>query len=527
MWIDNDRLNATNVPNWGELAESFRRMREYCTESGTKLIPEHSSAYASFQHWNSISLDHLTWSSVYPRLRAHKSARDQLLLKLQQSDAVISFLQMSCNILILRRGIHDLPNEVLAKIFEEGYSPDWEGSKFVDTVFHVCGRFRQIALRMPHLWSTLRSYQTVEGLSHFVHRSKQCSLTINVKNRDVILQSFLPFIIAHVERWVRFRCEYPLSAADNECILSILGRQLYLPNLTSLSNLSSSPFQSNWIMPRLLHYLGQAQPNFLPVTSLVSCALHLREQMHSSNPDYGLEDVLAFLDDNKCPKHLTLTLKTIIPGYSWGGRSNGKHAYLPHLTQLSIHWDGGCYINDDFGRFIRNLHLPDLRELSLEFSAIDPDGLFDFIADPTEDIAEVMFPVTNHFPALHTLKFVADPYFLFSPSSVTSTANDPEDLLEVVLKRNPTLKDLYVEASGLCCPSYRWNDFELPRLRTIHFKYCDRIRRQLVDWILDRSNELETLKVEGCRGLSESYLRGLKDRMEDRLDYTSSFYQCT
>ncbi|TDL30138.1 hypothetical protein BD410DRAFT_780675 [Rickenella mellea] len=523
MWIDSDRLSATNVPGWDNLAESFRKMRERCIEVDPKLAPEHSSPFASSHPWHSISLDHLTWSSVYPSLRAHKAARDQLLLRLHQSDVIISFLQTSCNILALRRGVHALPNEALAKIFEAGYTADWEGSRFAVTVSHVCSRFRQIALRMPHLWSTLTSYQTIEGLAHFVDRSKHHSLIIDMKDREVSPQNFLPFIIPYVERWVGFRCEDPLSPADIPSILSILGRQIYLPNLTTLSNLSSSSFQSNWIMPRLLHFVGQAQPNFLAVTSLVSCTLHLRERTHSPNPDYGLEDLLIFLDNNKRLQRLTLVLKTIIPGYSSRSPSDANLAYLPNLTELHIYWDGGCYINDDFGKFIRNLHLPKLQELSLQFSAIDPDGLFDFIADPTEDIASVMFPATNHFPALRTLEFVADPYFLFSPSSVTSLENEPQDFLEVALKRTPTLQHLYIEASGLCCPSYRWKDFELPRLRTIHFKNCDRIRRQLVDWILDRLHGLETFKIDGCRGLSERYLRSLKDRLGGRLEYVNSF----
>ncbi|TDL30105.1 hypothetical protein BD410DRAFT_893266 [Rickenella mellea] len=164
---EDDALSANNVSDWADLVQAFSKMQND--------FPEPLKSNDGLSSPPIPNLNELTWSRTYRALCAQKDIQARLLQEMQRVEARISFLQMSCNKLALRRAVRLLPDEILAMIFEAGYTSDLEGNQFAVSISHVNKRFRNISLELPRLWSTISNYQGISELDEYLARSKQAA----------------------------------------------------------------------------------------------------------------------------------------------------------------------------------------------------------------------------------------------------------------------------------------------------------------------------------------------------------------
>ncbi|TDL30115.1 hypothetical protein BD410DRAFT_893269 [Rickenella mellea] len=204
---------------------------------------------------------------------------------MQKVESKISFHQMTCSKLSLRRGLELLPDEILAEIFEMGYTPDLDGRRFAITISHVNRRFWNISLQLSRLWSTSSNYQGISELEDFLSRSKQAGLSVRIYR----LEEQRP----------------PMTPAD-----IFVPLVLHLPILRSLiDNSWCLPTNlSMWNLPNLVNYEGNLMLDFL-ATTLVSCTLDLLE-----GPEYeGLDGLLIFVSNNSNLQYLTVNFHDFVP----------------------------------------------------------------------------------------------------------------------------------------------------------------------------------------------------------------------
>lgn len=132
--------------------------------------------------------------------------------------------------------IHALPIEILTRIFllglPEGEYPDFPligVPGFELQVSHVCQHWRQIALRTPHLWSTihLRTIPHMERAKQYLRRSTRALLNIMVDTCDaeehipgflLFREEFMPvfaILIPYISRWRSLQ----IKVRDRQCKL--------------------------------------------------------------------------------------------------------------------------------------------------------------------------------------------------------------------------------------------------------------------------------------------------------------------
>ncbi|KAL0576982.1 hypothetical protein V5O48_004992 [Marasmius crinis-equi] len=148
--------------------------------------------------------------------------------------------------------IHRLPSEVLLEIFVRHCEQNSLGGydcKYLPaacTVSSVCGRWREIAIAAPRLWSSFTIdfgawslYHGVEGTQKaadltrlFLHRSKTAPLDIRILldvRAGFDCQPTLELIYAASERWYKFQTHF------SEIVAESLTGHLELPNLQHLT----------------------------------------------------------------------------------------------------------------------------------------------------------------------------------------------------------------------------------------------------------------------------------------------------
>ncbi|TDL30089.1 hypothetical protein BD410DRAFT_824014 [Rickenella mellea] len=380
------------------------------------------------------NLNELTWSMTYVALRAQKAIQARLLQEMQKVEASISFLQMSRNKLALRRGLHLLPDEMLAEIFESGYTPDLKGSQFAVIISHVNRRFRNISLRMPQLWSTIINRQRASEVEEFLLRSKDKGIIVRLLHAEkpaIPSNKFIPIVVRHSQRWIEFEHVFDedITAKSN-----LSKYTLDLPKLRKLANRSAylGPALPKWTMPNLMDYEGDFVSNFFPKT-LVTCTLEL----WGTADNIGLDELLSFMSNNPTLRSLSLVFHAFVRWQCVGSDrvDATAKATLSSLETFSVHFSEGCYVDDNFERFARNLDLPNITQLSLRLSF---NGHARASADSsTSRLFRVLFPSSNPYPTLEKLDLIIDAFY-----TITGTT------LEDLLVKLPSLRRLHVETPG-------------------------------------------------------------------------------
>lgn len=246
---------------------------------------------------------------------------------------------------ILIRGIAELPDELLALIFELAYDNDTEGSRLAIQLSHVCRRFRAIALHTPRLWSTLTTTQRIDEYQTFISRLRTALLTIIIDNpshlreaSSTLLTDFMDTVFTLTDRWGEFRCQSTLmlDSEDWEALLQITNINLVLPRLHTLSLFGSSrewywDYWSHWNMPGLRHFQSQnAVPTRVNSTSLVSCELEFGPFRFTV---VEINRLLALLQACSALQTLALNLDSI---HDTGLNSEIEVALLGRLKTLTI-----------------------------------------------------------------------------------------------------------------------------------------------------------------------------------------------
>ncbi len=162
--------------------------------------------------------------------------------------------------------IEELPDEILASIFEAGHSPSIASgypAQYPIAISHVCRRFRNVALGTPKLWTTLSSTYCEDQLRSFLLRSKAAELCLYLNDHAVGWPHrrlhFFASVTSHAERWRDVQYIHPYSGGVLD--LPDLSRRA-LSSLTSATFMLSDPYDdprnlesylAQWHLPSLLH----------------------------------------------------------------------------------------------------------------------------------------------------------------------------------------------------------------------------------------------------------------------------------
>ncbi|TDL30122.1 hypothetical protein BD410DRAFT_780662, partial [Rickenella mellea] len=281
---------------------------------------------------------------------------------------------------------------------------------------------------------------------------------------------------------------------------------LDLPKLRKLTDYSTylAPILAKWSMPSLADYEGELCPDF-SATTLVSCTLNLWE-----GPKFdGLDGLLSFISNNPTLRSLSLIFHEFIP-YMSRSQVDAK-ATLSSLETFSVHFAGGCYIDSNFERFMTNLNLPKITQLSLRLVS-DPDYGAPEESD-TGRLFRVLFPGLNPYPTLDKLDLITDAFYVI-----------PSKQLEELLDRLPSLRHLYVEAPQLNPSADGWTERGPPPLHSVELSNCDRLTRGFVEAFVnvllrnDHSDDdrMKTFTVFNCRGIHYLAFSDLEAKLGDR-----------
>jgi len=296
-----------------------------------------------------------------------------------------------------RTTIHSLPVELLVRIFglgagfddpyagspfllkpEQAYVP-MPSSNFQVVVSHVCQYWRQVALRAPHLWTTLhfREKHHIERAMEYLARctrSTTCLLDIlfdSVSEEDHIpgvtlykdeVRTIFQTIIPHVKRWRSFH----LKICDNDC--KGLARQFLstcgpAPNLETLQLYHFEDYRTTQNL-----YLATYRP---PVVVFNNSLPQLKNiSLIGVNLPWEKSPFLM----NLHKLELALHPDNIRPPYRWWRR---MLQMSPGLETLCLHYSGPKTTSgdkaSDWPIDEEKIVLPRLQELSL--TDLDPDHL--------------------------------------------------------------------------------------------------------------------------------------------------------
>lgn len=293
--------------------------------------------------------------------------------------------------------IHSLPVELLMRIFvlgagfddpyadspfllkpEQAYIP-MPSSNFQVVVSHVCQHWRQVALRAPHLWTTLhfREKPHIERAKEYLTRCTRSTtffldiLFDSVSEEDHTpgvtlykseVRTIFQTIIPHVKRWRSFH----LKICDNDC--KGLARQFLstcgpAPNLETLQLYHFEDYRTTQNL-----YLATYRP---PVVVFNNSLPRLRNvSLIGVNLPWEKSPFLKKLHNLE----LALHPDNIRPPYKWWRR---MLQMSPDLETLCLHYSGPKTASGDkasewpFDE--EKILLPRLQELSL--TDLDPDHL--------------------------------------------------------------------------------------------------------------------------------------------------------
>ena len=266
--------------------------------------------------------------------------------------------------------IHALPIEILSRIFilgqPEGEYPEFPPigpPPFEILVSHVCQHWRQVALRTPHLWSTvhMRTVPHVERAKQYLRRSGLLPLDIMVDTcdqeehiKDFLLfrDEFMPvfsILTPYIDRWRSIQ----IKVRDRQCKL---GARQVLSTCGPARNLE---FLQLWhvetweTVDRLFTQIGP--PPVVVFDKSLPALKHIKligvnlPWVHSpfledlTSVDFGLH-----ADDVRIPYNL------------W----ERMMATSPHLERLSLHYSGPRWGDGHWPNTC--IKLLELQELNLE-----------------------------------------------------------------------------------------------------------------------------------------------------------------
>lgn len=423
-------------------------------------------------------------SSYLAQIRVLRATVDALN---KTVDEKATRLKEECWDNILVRGIAELPDELLALVFELAYDNDTDGSHLAIQLSHVCRRFRAVALHTPRLWSTLAASQRPDEYQTFISRSRTADLTIIVdfpfrKPSFMLIADFMNDVFPLSNRWGELQFHrMPLFDDEWGAFRELTDIDVFLPRLQTLVVAGCHRkwdwnFWSHWDMPGLRHFESyDAIPSGLNSASLVSCDLQFSSLRFTGVVINGLlvalqtcpalqtlaldfESIQQTFENPEAEVALLGQLKTMtirIAGLSKSGtiRPIIRNVVMPCLDRI----DYDIEMNDDLESktFLTDIfppmpHCHNLRSVHMKVETFE----YDFHGINT---------IFSSFPQIHHLHLEA-PLF----GHVTYPASEPEGtfppLRSLSLKNCMLLSDKY--GLGLMLEAMH-----------IHGRYWDKLER--------------------------------------------------
>ncbi|KLO07889.1 hypothetical protein SCHPADRAFT_944895 [Schizopora paradoxa] len=294
-----------------------------------------------------------------------------------------------------RGGLSSLPDDVLSLVMEHASEEGNSAAKVALRLSHICHRFRQIALRIPTLWSNIWGSMDINLVSLFWDRITIPVATIIFDNgvygvsSAVEVAPFIRCVTARSELWSKVYHAFAPNVALNRDILDVMAHEthqlhapflsfLYIEGSRSRSILQDPPLEnslhyySSWIMPRLTKF---AVENFIPIPLMNATSLTVfrfvhrlnnkqTEELNEIRAGERLSSLILFL--GSCP-----TLQTVAMVIEFFPEfidfAPNEFADLPNveMLELSLINCQGTVLRS----FLEHIHFPNVSTMELRFFA--------------------------------------------------------------------------------------------------------------------------------------------------------------
>ncbi|TDL29134.1 hypothetical protein BD410DRAFT_5394 [Rickenella mellea] len=366
----------------------------------------------------------------------------------------------------LRDGIRNIPPEILGLVFRFAHSSGRNHYRVTETLSLVCTRFRDTCLQIPQMWSTLRSFDSLDKNRLNLNRSRNATLEITIDHtyhcqpggRETA--QFLELVTPYASRWVSLDIY-----AEDSCLPGMFANlpNLQLPKLVSIRHAEDIDgaypgdghfFYSKRNMPSLSSFYGaNVIPNQMSLRSnITKCKLYWK----SVHP-WPLQSVQCII---------------------LGDLTRSLHS-LQALPQLELDFD---VINMTVTTATPMAVLPNLKSLTLRFGRYMPsNALYELISSfSTPNLDILRLTICNDEIARSCTEIFSHPKTtgvfrnLKSFFLETHDRNDWCLLLKALLCQSPSLLNLTLHA-----PSASFaHDAGLGtsgKLQTVRFENCDRL----------------------------------------------------
>lgn len=401
-------------------------------------------------------------------------------------------------------GLLSLPNELLELILLFAVAEDDCDTKLPVAISHVCKRFRDVALNIPHLWARVSIRQRPAGLSTFLSRRRNAKLTVVFiySNADAMGaiwrgRNFLTELLPLCNDWAKvvIDSDYTPIAGHNQWAVLLQSfsvcRNMSANSLTdmvlrfstdAIRDSSMLPiFFATWKMPILQRLeLRNVIPNWAFPDSLKDVSIAFDEGL-----PLRTDQLLPFLSMNNIL--CSLSLDYVDGQISYTNRIMSVHfANLKHLRISSPP-------KSSIQNLLPKLHFPSIRTLS--FNLYITPGLA-----ITREVMSNLLPTFNDYTTLTEFSFKTRQY-----------APIDETPLNFLVHRFPSLQHLSIEAPNIWPPDGERLMQPLLHLKSISLKNCNYFDRYFMRKFAREMHSngvmLDALSVSGCPQLSEVWLK--------------------
>lgn len=461
-------------------------------------------------------------------LRLHTGVQEALRALLRSSEDRCAYIRAAVDenarwSTLQRNFICGLPNELLRRIFqfsETKNAHECSGPRVGFSLSHTCGRFRDIALTIPRLWSSLADDQSPEEIKEYLTRAKTSTLFITVGKRarnssSKKILAFLQSVLPLSDRWVSFTLDVPWGGSyaidEEEDLYDIPFASLFIDlaksckglTLASLEKLdlfyphpkvfedieehgpvfrNVEHFYASWTMPKLhTLFVEEIVPRPLLAPVLSTCTIVFEDDDYCH--EFG-KKLRMFLEKSPSLKHFDVSFD---PRYDRPSDMpfTGRSIALPSLESLSI-----CASSKVSKGLIRLLDVPQLSSLSLGVC-------FKYNEEfPDDWINDALRPGRQYSSITHL-------------RLVTHRRDSPEyddSPLPSVFQAFSNVQHLSLQMPGVNLSG------DLPCIRSLRLTDCDRMSSYALESLLkglrgnSAQDRFELLSVRGCSQLQKEKL---------------------
>ncbi|KAG7093353.1 hypothetical protein E1B28_007034 [Marasmius oreades] len=330
--------------------------------------------------------------------------------------------------------IHRVPEEILAYIFSfccdentlnPGYSPP-----FALTASAVCGRWRDVVLETPHLWSTISihfesifpreegvededytwgSHQFTHVIRIFMERSKTAPLDLEFyqygEEKFELLEAGLTCLMDHSNRWRSLK----MSAPDHPLLTMPSAFQRLRGHL---SNLQHFLVDHSWSSNEMISIASDLDL-LSECPLLTSIELRIRADVLRLNPRFPWSRIQSLKLVGNSLSQVGQTLASCnnlqqleLSGFSSSTQLSvaGPITTLGQLRYLSFE----RVRDDEFYHFFQSYNLPSLSHLKIRDGCLDLSSLEDFFVRSSCSITSLTLELvsSSDVDTLHLLRLV-------------------------------------------------------------------------------------------------------------------------